>query len=140
MTRAATRVVTVVAAALAGADGRILVAQRPVGTSLAGLWEFPGGKIEPGETPEAALARELHEELAITVAPGTFAPLGFASHAMADFHLVLLLFECGEWIGAPAGQQGQALRWEHPGDLAALPMPPADRPLLALLTANARRV
>lgn len=131
-----TRLVTVTAAAITAADGRILLARRPEGTSLAGLWEFPGGKIEPGETPETALVRELSEELAINAAPAQLVPLGFASHAMADFHLLLLLFRCTDWVGNPVGQQGQALRWELPGALAALPMPPADRPLLALLTAK----
>ena len=135
-----TRLVTVAAAAITAADGHILVAQRPDGTSLAGLWEFPGGKIESGETPEIALARELFEELAIIAAPETLTPIGFASHAMADFHLLLLLFRCSHWVGIAVGQQGQTLRWEHPVDLVTLPMPPADRPLLALLTANARRV
>jgi 8-oxo-dGTP diphosphatase len=132
-----TRLVTVVAAAITAADGRILLAQRPVGASLAGLWEFPGGKIEPGETPEIALARELSEELAIEVAPETLTPLGFASHAMADFHLLLLLFRCRAWAGVAVGMQGQVLRWEDPAALAALPMPPADLPLLGLLTGNA---
>ena len=135
-----TRIISVVAAAITAGDGSILVAQRPAGASLAGLWEFPGGKIEAGETPEATLVRELDEELAITVAAAALTPLGFASHAMADFHLLLLLFRCRAWDGVPVGQQGQALRWEHVADLAALPMPPADVPLLALLAANTLRV
>lgn len=131
-----TRLVTVVAAAITAPDGRILLAQRLNGASLAGLWEFPGGKVELGETPEIALARELSEELAIIVAPAALTPLSFASHDMGNFHLLLLLFRCRNWVGVAVGQQGQALRWEHPGALAALPMPPADRPLLALLAAN----
>ena len=131
------RLVTVVAAAITAPDGRILMAQRVAGATLAGLWEFPGGKIEPGESPEAALARELHEELAITVAPATLVPLGFASHGLADFQLLLLLFRCREWSGVAEGQQGQALRWEHPAALCTLAMPPADVPLVALLVANA---
>ena len=131
------RLITVVAAAITDADGRILVARRPEGSSLAGLWEFPGGKIEIGETPEAALVRELSEELALKIAPASLTPLGFASHAMVDFHLLLLLFRCRAWVGVPVGQQGQAVRWVHPAALAALPMPPADVPLLALLAANA---
>lgn len=134
------RLLTVVAAAITAGDGRILLAQRPPGKSLAGLWEFPGGKIEPGETPEVALARELFEELAIIVSADSLTPLGFASHAMADFHLILLLFRCRVWSGSAVGQEGQALRWADPAVLASLPMPPADRPLLALLTANSPRV
>ena len=135
-----TRLVSVVAAAITAPDGRILLAQRPGGTSLGGLWEFPGGKIELGETPEIALARELSEELAISVAPAALMPLGFASHDMDDFHLLLLLFRCRDWAGVAVGQQGQALRWEYPDTLAALPMPPADRPLLPLLAENIQAV
>lgn len=127
------RLISVVAAAITADNGYILVSQRPSDSSLAGLWEFPGGKIEAGETPEMALVRELAEELAIVVAPESLLPLGFASHAMADFHLLLLLFRCRGWSGVPVGQQGQPLRWESVGSLAQLPMPPADVPLLALL-------
>jgi 8-oxo-dGTP diphosphatase len=129
------RVVEVVAAALIDADGRVLVAQRPLGKSLGGLWEFPGGKIEPGETPEAALVRELAEELDIAVAPDALQPLSFVSHAYADFHLLMLLYVCRHWAGTPNGLQDQPLRWGRPQDLEALPMPPADIPLLATLKA-----
>lgn len=131
------RRVDVVAAALVDAAGRVLVAQRPPGKSLAGLWEFPGGKIEPGETPVAALVRELAEELGIAVDPAALAPLTFVSHAYPDFHLLMLLYVVRAWTGEPAGQQGQPLRWGTVDELAALPMPPADLPLLAALKARA---
>ena len=127
------RLLHVVAAALVDEHGRVLLAQRPQGKALAGMWEFPGGKIEPGEAPEAALARELHEELGIT-APA-LQPLAFASHAYPEFHLVMLLYLCREWQGVPAGRDGQALRWERPGAMAVLPMPPADVPLVDALVA-----
>lgn len=127
------RLVSVVAAALVDGDNRILVAQRPPGGSLAGLWEFPGGKIEAGETPEAALVRELDEELGIAVAADALIPISFVSHAYPDFHLLMLLFLCRRWHGNPIGQQGQPLRWEATAELAALPMPPADVPLVATL-------
>ncbi|MBC7520477.1 MAG: (deoxy)nucleoside triphosphate pyrophosphohydrolase [Sandarakinorhabdus sp.] len=129
------RQVHVVAAALVDGESRVLVAQRPAGKSLAGLWEFPGGKIEPGETPETALARELAEELGIAVAESALLPLTFVSHAYADFHLVMLLYSCRDWAGTPDGQQGHPLRWETPDTLSALPMPPADVPLLAAIKA-----
>lgn len=125
------RVVHVVAAALVAADGRILLAQRPPGKSLAGQWEFPGGKLEPGESPEAALARELEEELGIIA--GRMQPFNFVSHGYADFHLVMLLYWCREWQGHPVGRDGQALCWEFPDAMARLPMPPADVPLVAAL-------
>jgi 8-oxo-dGTP diphosphatase len=125
--------VHVVAAALVGPDGRVLLAQRPAGKSLAGTWEFPGGKLEPGESPEAALARELEEELGISAGP--LEPFTFVSHAYPDFHLVMLLYWCRSWQGTPEGRDGQALRWESPHDMAALPMPPADLPLVAALVA-----
>jgi 8-oxo-dGTP diphosphatase len=125
------RLVHVVAAALVDDSGRVLLAQRPEGKSLAGLWEFPGGKLEPGESPEAALARELDEELGIT-AP-VLAPFTFVSFAYPDFHLVMLLYWCRRWQGQPHGRDGQALRWEHPAAMATLPMPPADVPLVAAL-------
>ncbi len=127
------RVVTVVAAALIGGDGRVLLAQRPAGKSLAGLWEFPGGKLEPGETPDAALVRELDEELGITARE--LEPFTFVSHAYDDFHLLMLLYWCRVWDGAPHGRDGQALRWEQPADMAALPMPAADVPLVDALIA-----
>jgi 8-oxo-dGTP diphosphatase len=125
----------VVAAALVDTDGRVLVAQRPAGKHLAGQWEFPGGKIEPGETPEAALVRELAEELGIATHSSCLAPAGFASHAYDEFHLVLLLFAIRKWTGTPRGNDGQQLRWVRPPELFALDMPPADRPLLGLLNA-----
>lgn len=123
----------VVAAALVAGDGRVLLAQRPQGKSLAGLWEFPGGKLEPGESPEAALRRELDEELGI--AAEELAPFTFVSFAYPDFHLLMLLYWCRRWQGEPHGRDGQALRWEHPAAMAALPMPPADVPLVAALVA-----
>lgn len=129
------RVICVVAAALIDAEGRVLVAQRPEGKSLAGLWEFPGGKIEPGETPEAALVRELAEELEIDVAAEPLEPLTFVSHAYPDFHLLMLLYVCRHWQGVPNGLQGQPLRWGTVAELEILPMPPADIPLLARLKA-----
>jgi 8-oxo-dGTP diphosphatase len=128
-------VVHVVAAALIDAGNRVLVAQRPQGKSLAGLWEFPGGKVEPAETPEAALVRELAEELGISVAAPALLPLGFVSHGYDDFHLVMLLYTCRDWTGVPVGQQGQPLRWEFADGLNALLMPPADLPFIATLKA-----
>jgi len=128
-------ILTVVAAALIDPDGRVLVAERPPGKHLAGQWEFPGGKIEPGETPETALVRELAEELGVDTHHSCLAPAGFASHAYDDFHLVLLLFACRKWTGTPVGRQGQRTQWLRPNALFALPMPPADRPLLGLLAA-----
>jgi 8-oxo-dGTP diphosphatase len=126
---------TVVAAALVDADGRVLVAERPPGKHLAGTWEFPGGKIDPGETPEAALIRELREELGVETDASCLAPAAFASHDYDEFHLVLLLFVCRKWRGRPCGHDGQRLRWETPAGLFALDMPPADRPLLGVLAA-----
>ncbi len=128
-------ILTVVAAALVDADGRVLVAQRPAGKHLAGQWEFPGGKIDAGETPETALVRELAEELGVDVAASCLAPAGFASHAYPDFHLVLLLFVCRKWRGVAVGRDGQAIAWHRVNALFALDMPPADRPLLGLLAA-----
>ena len=128
-----TRLIHVVAAALVNGDGQVLLAQRPEGKSLAGLWEFPGGKLEPGESPEAALARELDEELGIT-APA-LEPFTFVSFAYPEFHLVMLLYWCRAWAGVPVGRDGQALRWERPAAMAGLPMPPADLPLVAALQA-----
>ena len=125
--------VLVAAAALVDVDGRVLIAQRPPGKSMAGLWEFPGGKIDQNEIPEVALARELREELGITVMPACFAPLTFASHAYDDFHLVMLLYVSRSWTGIAAPLEGQTLKWVRPRDLFDYPMPPADRPLIAPL-------
>jgi len=125
----------VAAAALIDPDGRLLVQQRPPGKPMADLWEFPGGKIESGETPEAALIRELAEELGIDVTPACLAPGPFASERLGDRHLLLLLFVCRKWRGTPRPLEGGALRWVRVGELFALPMPPADRPLVALLEA-----
>ena len=125
----------VVAVALIDADGRLLVQQRPVGKPMAGLWEFPGGKIERGETPEAALVRELGEELGIDTEAACLAPATFASEALGGRHLLLLLYVCRKWRGVPRALEGGALRWLRPLDLHALPMPPADRPLIGLLEA-----
>jgi 8-oxo-dGTP diphosphatase len=124
------KIVNVVAVALIDAEGRVLVAQRPEGKSLAGLWEFPGGKIEPGETPEAALVRELAEELDIVVTANSLEALSFVSHGYPDFHLLMLLYLCRSWQGTPNSQEGQPLLWATMVDLAVLPMPPADIPLL----------
>ena len=125
----------VVAAALVDADGRVVLQQRPPGKSLAGLWEFPGGKVEPGETPEAALIRELEEELAITVPHACLAPAAFASAPLGDRHLLLLLYITRKWTGVPRALEATALRWVRPCDMHDLPMPPADRPLIGLLDA-----
>ena len=127
------RLVLVAACALIDADGRVLVAERPVGRSMAGLWEFPGGKLHKGETPEACLIRELKEELGIDTAAACLAPLTFASHAYADFHLLMPLYVCRRWTGEVLGLEGQRLDWVRPNDLFKLPMPPADRPLLPFL-------
>lgn len=127
------RLVLVVACALVDADRRVLVTQRPPGKALAGLWEFPGGKLEPGERPEAALVRELAEELGIAVEPPCLAPLSFASHAYEDFHLLMPLYVCRRWQGTPTGREGQALKWLRPARLRDLDMPPADAPLIAHL-------
>jgi len=125
----------VVAAALVDRDGRLLVQQRPEGLSMAGLWEFPGGKLEPGETPEQALIRELGEELAIDVDHACLAPACFASDMLGDRHLLLLLFVCRKWRGTPVAQHASALRWVRPVELHGLDMPPADKPLIGLLEA-----
>jgi 8-oxo-dGTP diphosphatase len=123
----------VAACALVDVDGRILIAQRPEGKSLAGLWEFPGGKVEPGETPEACLVRELKEELDIEVSQACLAPFVFASHAYDSFHLLMPLWLCRRWTGAPRAVEHQALAWVKPQRLADYPMPPADEPLVAHL-------
>lgn len=128
-----TRVVLVAAAALIDADGRVLLAQRPPGKAMAGLWEFPGGKVETDETPEAALIRELDEELGISTHASCLAPLSFASHAYPGFHLLMPLFACRRWQGSPTSREGQALRWVRVQDLRDYPMPPADVPLVAVL-------
>ena len=123
----------VVAAALVDPDGRVLVQQRPWQGTMPGLWEFPGGKIEPGETPEAALVRELREELAIDTDSACLAPACFASEPLHDRHLLLLLYVCRKWRGTPIALHATALQWRRPHELYALDMPPADRPLLGLL-------
>ena len=127
------RIVLVAAVALVDTDGRVLLAQRPAGKSLAGLWEFPGGKVEPDETPEAALIRELREELGIETWNSCLAPLTFASHAYPDFHLLMPLFVCRRWDGVVQGQEGQALAWVRPEKMRDYPMPPADLPLVSTL-------
>jgi len=121
------------AVALIDADGRVLLAQRPEGKSMAGLWEFPGGKVETGETPEAALIRELHEELGINTWKSCLAPLTFASHAYERFHLLMPLFACRRWEGVPTPREGQTLAWVKPDRLRDYPMPPADIPLIPIL-------
>jgi 8-oxo-dGTP diphosphatase len=126
-------VVFVVAVALIDADGRILLAQRPPGKKMAGLWEFPGGKVDAGETPEAALVRELREELDIDTRRSCLAPLTFASHAYDDFHLMMPLYLCRIWQGTPRPVEGQVLKWVRPYDMGGFDMPPADLPLVAML-------
>ena len=126
-------ILLVVACALVDADGRVLLAQRPEGKKLAGMWEFPGGKVEPGESPEAALIRELDEELGLTTWESCLAPLTFASHSYDEFHLLMPLFICRRYDGMPSGREGQALKWVRPRDMRELPMPPADEPLVAAL-------
>ncbi len=127
------RLVLVVAVALADGDGRVLVSQRPQGKAHAGLWEFPGGKAEAGERPEAALIRELEEELGIMVSETCLAPLTFASHAYPDMHLLMPLYVCRRWDGFAQPREGQTLRWLFPRDLRSIPMPPADEPLIPAL-------
>jgi 8-oxo-dGTP diphosphatase len=126
-------ILLVAACALVDTDGRVLLAKRPPGKPLAGLWEFPGGKVEPGETPESALIRELKEELDIDVAAKCLAPLSFASHTYPEFHLLMPLFVCRRWEGDIAPQQGQELAWVRARKLAEYAMPPADEPLKAVL-------
>lgn len=127
------KLLLVSAVALIDADGRVLLAQRPEGKSMAGLWEFPGGKVEPGETPEAALIRELQEELGIETRTSCLAPLTFASHAYEAFHLLMPLFACRRWQGIPTPREGQTLAWVAPNRLRDYPMPPADLPLIPIL-------
>jgi 8-oxo-dGTP diphosphatase len=124
------KLLVVAACALLDADNRVLIAQRPEGKAMAGLWEFPGGKVEPGERPEDALIRELAEELGITVKKECLAPLTFASHAYEEFHLLMPLFVCRRWSGTVAGREGQAIRWVRAVRLRDYPMPPADEPLI----------
>lgn len=127
------KTILVSAVALIDQDGRVLLAQRPEGKSMAGLWEFPGGKIEPGETPEVALIRELEEELGINTWASCLAPLTFASHSYDDFHLLMPLFACRKWEGTPMAREGQTLKWVLPKDFKNYPMPPADIPLIPIL-------
>lgn len=127
------KIILVSAVALIDVDGRVLLAQRPEGKSLAGLWEFPGGKVEPGESPEDALIRELQEELGIETWSSCLAPLTFASHAYDDFHLLMPLFACRRWAGVPQPREGQVLKWVRGTELRDYPMPPADIPLIPLL-------
>ncbi|MBT3991029.1 MAG: (deoxy)nucleoside triphosphate pyrophosphohydrolase [Rhodospirillaceae bacterium] len=126
-------VVLVAAVALIDVDGRILLAQRPAGKQMAGLWEFPGGKVEESETPEAALVRELNEELGIDISESCLAPLTFASHAYDDFHLLMPLYLCRVWKGVPQAKEEQALKWVRLEKFDDYPMPPADIPLVAIL-------
>jgi 8-oxo-dGTP diphosphatase len=129
------KLVLVVACALIDADGRVLIAQRPQGKSMAGLWEFPGGKIEPGERPEQSLIRELKEELGIVVKEECLAPLTFASYLYSSFHLLMPLYVCRRWEGFVESREQQGLKWVRPQELRNYPMPPADEPLISHLTA-----
>jgi 8-oxo-dGTP diphosphatase len=123
----------VVAAALTTQDGEILLQKRPAGRQMAGLWEFPGGKVDPGESPESALIRELEEELGVVVNGSDLVPVTFASEPLGDRHLLLMLYSCTQWVGVPVPMDGQELRWLMPHDMRDLPMPPADKPLVAAL-------
>lgn len=133
MSEGGRKLLLVVACAMIDADGRILLAQRPEGKSLAGLWEFPGGKVEAGETPEETLVRELDEELGIATRIACLAPLTFASHTYDSFHLLMPLYVCRRYEGIPQGREGQAIKWVRPQDLRSYPMPPADEPLIPFL-------
>ena len=133
MESAGRKILLVAACALVDSDGRILLAQRPEGKSLAGLWEFPGGKVEPGETPEETLIRELDEELGVRTKVACLAPLTFASHTYDDFHLLMPLYVCRRYEGVAHGQEGQAVKWVRPKALRDYPMPPADEPLIPYL-------
>jgi len=125
--------ILVAAVALIDTDGRVLLARRPKGKEMAGLWEFPGGKVLPGESPESALVRGLKEELGLDTAESCLAPFAFASHRYPAFHLLMPLYVCRRWSGMPVPLEGQELAWVRPARLADYPMPPADRPLVALL-------
>lgn len=125
--------VLVAAVALIDVEGRVLLAQRPEGKSMAGLWEFPGGKVESAETPEAALVRELHEEIGIDTWKSCLAPLTFASHSYETFHLLMPLYACRKWQGTPMAREGQSLAWVRPNRLRDYPMPPADLPLISFI-------
>ena len=129
------KVVLVAACAMIDIDGRVLLAERPEGKTMAGLWEFPGGKVEPGERPEQTLIRELNEELDVVVNESCLAPLTFASHAYPDFHLLMPLYVCRRWEGIVRAREGQRLAWVQPNRLKDYKMPPADEPLIAHLTA-----
>jgi 8-oxo-dGTP diphosphatase len=133
MTEPGLPILTVVAVALVDADGRVLLAQRPEGKAMAGLWEFPGGKLHAGESPEAALIRELKEEIDIDVTEACLAPFTFASHRYESFHLLMPLYVCRRWKGTMRPREGQTLAWVRPEKLGEYPMPPADKPLLAML-------
>ena len=128
-----TKIVLVVACALVDVDGRVLICKRPQGKSMAGLWEFPGGKVEAGETPEAALIREMDEELGITITQSCLAPFVFASHSYETFHLLMPLYLCRRWEGVVVAKEHAALAWVKPNALSDYPMPPADAPLVAYL-------
>ena len=127
------KLVLVIACALIDPDGRVLMAQRPAGKNLAGLWEFPGGKMEAGERPEDTLIRELREELGIEVKEPCLAPFSFASHSYEDFHLLMPLYICRRWEGVPQALEHEAIKWVRPKDLAQLPLTPADIPLVPML-------
>ena len=128
------KLLVVAACALVDPDGRVLIAERPAGRTMAGLWEFPGGKVEAGERPEETLIRELKEELGIVVKEACLAPLTFASHTYQEFHLLMPLYVCRRWEGAVTGREGQRLAWVRPNRLKEYPMPPADVPLISHLT------
>jgi len=127
------KTILVVAVVLIDRDGRVLLSQRPSGKSMAGLWEFPGGKVENGEVPEEALIRELKEELGIDTWCSCLAPLSFASHSYEDFHLLMPVFVCRKWVGSPTPMEGQALKWVNRDKLKDYPMPPADIPIIAVI-------